>query len=73
MPALKPRPKQSTLVLEFQQKVGPYERAYVLEDGMRIADVTFLGGGGMKRIVDMFRAAGVQVTTDGYVSIKGGK
>ena len=73
MPALKLKPKQSTLVLEFQQKVGLYERACVLEDGMRVADVTFLGGGSMKRVVDVFRTAGVTVTTDGYVSIKGGK
>lgn len=70
MPALKPKLKQSTLVLEFQQKVGPYERACVLEDGMRVADVTFIGGGSMKRIVDVFRTAGVQVTTDDHVPVR---
>ena len=70
MPALKPKPKQPTLVLEFQQQVGPYERACVKEDGMRVADVTFLGGSSMKRIVQVFRDAGVTVTTDSYESIR---
>ena len=70
MPALRPKLKQPRLILEFQQKVGPYERACVLEDGMRVADVTFIGGGSMKRIVDVFRAADVSVTTDEYTPIR---
>lgn len=73
VPALRPKPKQSELVLEFQQRVGPYERACVLEDGMRVADVTFIGGGSMKKIVDVFRAAGVQVTIDEFISVRGKK
>ena len=59
--------------MEFQVKTGPYERACVLEDGMRVADVTFIGGGSMKRIVQGFRDAGVMVTTDSYEPIIGGK
>ena len=70
MPSLKPKLKQSTLVLEFQQKVGPYERACVLEDGMRVADVTFIGGSSMKRIVQVFRDAGITVTTDDHLPIR---
>lgn len=73
MPALRLKPKQSELVLEFQQRVGPYERACVLEDGMRVADVTFVGGSSMKRIVQVFRDVGVVVTTDEYRPIREGK
>lgn len=73
-PVQKPKSKQSKLVLEFQRQEGPYPRAVFLENGMRVADLTFNGmNSSMKRIVDLIRDAGVEVTTDDYSPIAGEK
>lgn len=66
MPALRFKPKleQAELTLEFQQKTSRYEYAWVLEGDMRVAEITFVGGSSMKRIVQIFRDARIKVTID---------
>lgn len=72
MPALRFKPKleQAELTLEFQQKTSRYEYAWVLEGDVRVADLTFVGGSSMQRIVQVFRDAGIKVTIDEYQPIK---
>lgn len=69
MPKFKSKPP--SLILEFQEQVGLYPRAEFKQDGMRIADLTFVSLKVVKPVVDLLREAGVEVTTDEYTPIKG--
>lgn len=75
MPALrlKPKLKQAEFTLEFQQKTSRYEYAWVLEGDVRVAEIMFVGGSSMGRIVQVFRDAGIKVTIDEHQPIKGKK
>lgn len=62
------------MVLELQSQVGPYPRAEFKLDGMRVADVTFVGmNDGLKRVVDAVKRGGVRVTTDDFKPHRGEK
>lgn len=69
----KPKTKTKTpkLTLEFQERVGPYERACFCEGDLRVADVIFVGNVSMGRIVKVLRDAGVEITTDSFRPIRG--
>lgn len=66
MPLIKKKKRREPeLVLEFQRQVGPYPRAIILQDGMRVADVVYCGSSeSIRAISNVFKLAGVEVTID---------
>lgn len=64
MPKIKPQ-----FTVEFQQSLGPYEFAYILDDGVRVAQMTMMKNA--KPFVDFLRDNGVSIEVDDWEPIKG--
>lgn len=62
----KPPQASSSIVLEFQEQMGPYTRACFKVDGYRVADCTFIDpkDKDVAKLLKKLRESGIKITAD---------